>query len=80
VRRDGEPVFVRALAMGKRARIRSIEPLRDAELRQALSPRRRSNSVSCSDTSRSRQERYLGCKQTLRIAVNDRMGIELEDV
>ena len=25
-------------------------------------------------------ERYLGCKQKLRVAVNDRMGIEPEDV
>ena len=25
-------------------------------------------------------ERYLGCKQKLRVAVNDRMGIELDDV
>ena len=25
-------------------------------------------------------ERYLGCKQKLRLAVNDRMGIEPEDV
>src|SRR5215475_9955105 len=25
-------------------------------------------------------ERYLGCKQKVRVAVNDRMGIEPEDV
>ena len=25
-------------------------------------------------------ERYLGCKQKLRVAVNDRMGIEPEDL